>query len=152
LYNNYIASKQQEQKMTTTTQRDPKWDKRMEVQAQHIRWREQFYGVKFNLFQKAYAHFRMFFVNKDTIIGANCTLATYVHDYKTVDGLREAIGDTDKRKAYFHALTDAGKFAAWAIRVPFLLVALAFVIVREVADLCVTGIQKVTQMLPGSID
>jgi hypothetical protein len=155
LYNNYIASKQQEQKMTTTTQRDPKWDERMEVQAQHIRWREQFYGVKFNVLQKAYAHFRMFFVKKDTIIGANCTLANYVDQYKTVDGFREAIGDTpntNTNKAYFHALTDAGKLAAWAIRVPFLLVALAFVIVREVADLGVIGVQKVTLMLPGSID
>jgi hypothetical protein len=141
--------------MTATTQRDPKWDERMEVQAQHIRWREQFYGVKFNVLQKAYAHFRMFFVKKDTIIGANCTLATYVRDYGTVDGLREAIGDTpntNKNKAYFHALTDAGKVAAWAIRVPFLLVALAFVIVREVADLCVTGVQKIIVALPGTID
>jgi hypothetical protein len=127
----------------------------MEVQAQHIRWREQFYGVKFNVLQKAYAHFRMFFVKKDTIIGANCTLANYVDQYKTVDGFREAIGDTpntNTNKAYFHALTDAGKLAAWAIRVPFLLVALAFVIVREVADLGVVGVQKVTLMLPGSID
>ena len=113
------------------------------------------YKVKFNIFQRAYAHFRMFWVKKDTIIGANCTLATYVRDYKTVEGLREAIGDTpntDKRKAYFHALTDSKKVLAWAIRVPFLLVALAFVIVRELADLGVNGVQKVIQMLPGSVD
>jgi hypothetical protein len=141
--------------MTATTQRDPKWDERMEVQKQHIRWREQFYGVKFNIFQRAYAHFRMFFVKKDTIIGANCTLATYVNDYGTVEGLREAIGDTkytDKNKAYFHTLTDAKKFGAWLIRVPFLLVALAFVIVRELSDLAVTGLQKVIVALPGSVE
>jgi hypothetical protein len=139
----------------TTEQRDPKWDERMEVQRQHIRWREQFYKVKFNIFQRAYAHFRMFWVKKDTIIGANCTLATYVRDFGTVDGLRESIGDTkytDKNKAYFHALTDSKKVLAWAIRVPFLLVALAFVIVRELADLAVTGIQKVIVALPGSVD
>jgi hypothetical protein len=141
--------------MTTTEQRDPKWDERMEVQAQHIRWREQFYGVKFNPLQKAYAHFRMFWVKKDTIIGANCTLATYVSDYGTVEGLREAIGDTkytDKRKAYFHALTDAGKVAAWAIRVPFLLVALAGLILKVVGELVVDGMQKICVMLPGSVE
>jgi hypothetical protein len=131
------------------------WDTRLEVQKQHIRWREQFYQVKFNIFQRAYAHFRMFWVKKDTIIGANCTLADHVDKYGTVDGFREAIGDTkytDKRRAYFHALTDSKKVLAWAIRVPFLLVALAFVIVRELADLAVTGIQKVIVALPGSVD
>ena len=88
------------------TERDPKWDERMEVQRQHIRWREQFYQVKFNIFQRAYAHFRMFWVKKDTIIGANCVLADHVNKYKTVDGFREAIGDTpyaNKNKAYFHS-------------------------------------------------
>ena len=131
------------------------WNTRSEVQKQHIRWREQFYGVKFNVLQKAYAHFRMVFVNKDTIIGANCVLADHVDKYGTVDGLREALGEskyTDKNKAYFHTLTDAKKFMAWAIRVPFLLVALAFVIVRELADLAVNGLQKVIQMLPGSVE
>lgn len=141
--------------MSTTAQRDPKWDERMEVQAQHIRWREQFYGVKFNMFQKGYAHFRMFFAKKDTIIGANCTLADYCDKYKTVEGLREAIGDTkytNKNMAYFHQLTDAKKLGAWLIRVPFLLVALSFVIVRELSDLAVTGIQKIIVALPGKID
>ena len=141
--------------MSTTAQRDPKWDERMEVQAQHIRWREQFYGVKFNILQKGYAHFRMFFVKKDTIIGANCTLADYCDKYKTVEGLREAIGDTkytDKRKAYFHALTDAGKVAAWAIRVPFLLVALAGLFLKVVGELVVDGMQKICVMLPGSVE
>ena len=129
------------------------WNTRWNVQKQHIVWRETFYQVKFNILQRAYAHFRMVFVNKDTIIGANCVLADHVDKYGTVDGLREAIGDTpntDKNKAYFHTLTDVKKLAAWAIRVPFLLIALAFVIVREVADLCVTGLQKFMLMLPGS--
>lgn len=70
------------------------WNTRWEVQKQHIVWREQFYGEKYNIFQRAYAHFRMMFVNKDMIIGANCTLATYVRDYGTVQRLREAMGDT----------------------------------------------------------
>ena len=131
------------------------WNTRWNVQKQHIVWRETFYQVEFNVLQKAYAHFRMFFANKDTIIGANCVLADHVDKYGTVDGFREALGEskyTDKNKAYFHTLTDAKKFMAWAIRVPFLLVALAFVIVREVADLCVTGIQKVIVSLPGSVE
>ena len=131
------------------------WDTRWEVQKQHIVWREQFYGVKFNPVQRAYAHLRMSLVNKDTIIGANCTLATYVNDYGTVEGLREAIGDTkytDKRKAYFHALTDAGKVAAWAIRVPFLIVALAGLILKVVGELVVDGMQKICVMLPGSVE
>lgn len=141
--------------MTETTQRNPKWDERMEVQAQHIRWREQFYMVKFNVFQKAYAHFRMFFVNKHTIIGANCTLADHCDKFGTVDGLREAIGDTpntNKNKAYFHALTDAGKVAAWAIRVPFLFVAMFGAIMVGVGQLVVDGMQWVCQQLPGTID
>ena len=141
--------------MTTTTQRDPKWDERMEVQAQHIRWREQFYGVKFNVLQKAYAHFRMFFVNKDTIIGANCTLADYCDKYKTVEGLKEALGEskyTNKNKAYFHALTDAGKFFAWAIRVPFLCMALVGLLIKVVGEGIVDGMQWVCQNLPGSVD
>lgn len=131
------------------------WNTRWNVQKQHIVWRETFYQVKFNPLQRAYAHFRMFFANKDTIIGANCTLAQYVNDYKTVDGLREAIGDTkytDKRKAYFHQLTDMKKFGAWLIRVPFLLVALVFVLVRELSDLAVSGLQKIIQALPGSVE
>lgn len=131
------------------------WNTRWEVQKQHIVWRETFYQVKFNILQKAYAHFRMTFVKKDTIIGANCVLADHVNKYGTVDGFREAIGDskyTDKNKAYFHTLTDAKKFGAWLIRVPFLVVALAFVIVREVSDLAVTGIQKIILALPGSVE
>ena len=131
------------------------WNTRWNVQKQHIVWREQFYGVKFNILQRAYAHFRMVFVKKDTIIGANCTLADYVDKYGTVEGLRESIGDTkytNKDKAYFHALTDSKKLAAWAIRVPFLLVALAFVIVRELSDLAVTGIQKIIVAMPGSVE
>ena len=131
------------------------WNTRWNVQKQHIVWRETFYQVKFNVLQKAYAHFRMIWVNKDTIIGANCTLADHVDKYGTVDGLREALGEskyTDKNKAYFHTLTDTKKFMAWAIRVPFLLIALVFVLAREVADLCVNGVQKLIVMLPGSVD
>ena len=67
------------------------WNTRWNVQKQHIEWREQFYETKFNVLQKAYAHFRMMFVNKDTIIGANCTLAKYVRDYGTAKNLQELI-------------------------------------------------------------
>ena len=67
------------------------WNTRFEVQKQHIRFREQFYEVKFNVLQKAYAHFRMLFASKDAIIGANCTLATYLRDYGTAKKLSEAI-------------------------------------------------------------
>lgn len=67
------------------------WNTRWNVQKQHIVWRETFYEVKYNVLQKAYAHFRMLFVTKDAIIGANCTLATYVRDYGTAKKLSEAI-------------------------------------------------------------
>jgi hypothetical protein len=131
------------------------WDTRWEVQKQHIVWRETFYQVKFNILQRAYAHFRMAFVNKDTIIGANCTLADYCDKYRTVDGLREAIGDTpntNKNKAYFHSLTDAGKVAAWAIRVPFLFVAMFGAIMMGVGQLIVDGMQWICQRLPGNVN
>jgi len=131
------------------------WNTRWEVQKQHIVWRETFYQVKFNLFQRAYAHFRMMFVNKDTIIGANCTLATYVSDYGTADGLRQAVGDTkntDKSKAYFHQLTDAKKVLAWAIRVPFLLIALVGAIILMLGQAIVDGMQWICQRLPGTVN
>jgi hypothetical protein len=130
------------------------WDTRWEVQKQHIVWRETFYQVKFNILQRAYAHFRMVFVDKDTIIGANCTLADYCDKYRTVDGLREAIGDTpntDKNKAYFHSLTDAKKVLAWAIRVPFLLIALIGAIILMLGQGIVDSMQWICQRLPGKV-
>lgn len=130
------------------------WNTRTEVQKQHIRWREQFYGVKFNLLQKGYAHFRMFFVNKDTIIGANCTLADHVDKYGTVENFKAAIGDTapSYKGGILNIAKDAKTVASWTIRAPFLVVALAFVIVRELSDLAVTGIQKIIVALPGSVE
>lgn len=130
------------------------WNTRSEVQKQHIRWREQFYGVKFNIFQKAYAHTRMFFVNKDTIIGANCTLADHVSKYGTVENFKKAIGDTapSYKGGILNIAKDAKTLASWAIRVPFLVIALGFVIMRELSDLCVTGMQKIIVSLPGSVE
>lgn len=131
------------------------WNTRWEVQKQHIVWRETFYQVKFNPLQRAYAHFRMVFVDKDTIIGANCTLADYCDKYRTVDGLREATGDTkytNKNKAYFHTLTDAKKVLAWAIRVPFLLVALFGAIILMLGQAIVDSMQWICQRLPGKVE
>jgi hypothetical protein len=72
-----------------------------------------------------------------------------------VDGLREAIGDTkytNPKKAYFHALTDAGKVAAWAIRVPFLLIALVGLLIKVIGEVILNVTQKICVMLPGSVD
>jgi len=130
------------------------WNTRWEVQKQHIVWREQFYCVKFNLLQKAYAHFRMSWVNKDLIIGANCTLADHVDKFGTVENFKKEIGDTapSYKGGILNIAKDAKTVASWTIRAPFLVLALGFVIVRELSDLAVTGIQKVCLMLPGSVD
>ena len=132
--------------MTATTQRDPKWDERMEVQKQHIRWREQFYGVKFNILQKAYAHFRMAFVKKDTIIGANCTLAQHVQDHGTARKFAEAIGDTafNAHKGIGFVAT-VKRILAWTIRAPFVVVGITALLTVE---LC----QAIIRRLPGSVE
>ena len=67
------------------------WNTRFEVQKQHIRFREEFYEVKFNVLHRAWAHFFMMFVKKDTIIRANCELARVVQDYGTAKNLREQL-------------------------------------------------------------
>ena len=121
------------------------WNTRWEVQKRHIIWREQFYEVKFNIFQRAYAHFRMAFVNKDTIIGANCTLADHVHKHGTASNFAKAIGDTafDARKG-LRFTVPVGKILAWTIRAPFIVVALVGLALTE-------GSQAIIQRLPGKV-
>ena len=121
------------------------WNTRWEVQKRHIIWREQFYQVQFNIFQKAYAHFRMAFVKKDTIIGANCTLADHVHKFGTASNFAKEIGDTafDARKGL--RFTDSVKrLLAWTIRAPFIVIGLIGLILQE-------GSQWICQRLPGKV-
>lgn len=70
---------------------------KFQAQCKHIALREQFYEVKFNIFQRAYAHLRMHFVREDSIVGANRTLENYIKDVGTADNLREAIGQARKK-------------------------------------------------------
>lgn len=125
------------------------WNTRSEVQKQHIRFREQFYEVKFNVLQKAYAHFRMMFVNKDTIIGANCTLADYCDKFGTATKMREMIGQSPVGNEKFYS---SSSFFAWFIRVPFLLVALVGLLIKVVGEVILDTMQKICVMLPGSVD
>jgi hypothetical protein len=122
------------------------WNTRWNVQKQHIVWRETFYETKFNIFTKAYAHLRMAFVNKDTIIGANCTLATHVRDYGTASKFAEAIGDTafDARKG-LRFTVNVRKILSWTIRAPFVVVGITAFLVGE---LC----QAIITRLPGSVE
>ena len=122
------------------------WNTRWNVQKQHIVWREKFYEVKFSMFAKAYAHLRMAFVNKDTIIGANCRLADHVHKYGTASKFAEAIGDTayDARKGLRFTVS-VKKIVGWTIRAPFIAVALVGLLLTE-------GSQYIVQRLPLKVD
>jgi hypothetical protein len=57
----------------------------------HIVLREQWFEVKFNLFRRAYAHLHMMFVRKESIVGANNTLESYIQQYRTAQQLRQHI-------------------------------------------------------------
>ena len=127
--------------------RKANWDTRWEVQKQHIVWRETFYEVKFNVLQKAYAHFRMMFVNKDTIIGANCTLADHVDKHGTAKKFAEKIGDTSfgAKKKILEPLRDLKSVLSWTIRAPFIVLALVGLMLTE-------GCQYIVQRMPFKVD
>jgi hypothetical protein len=76
------------------------WNTRWNVQKQHIIWREKFWEIKYNMLEKIWAHFRMSFVNKQMIIGANCNLAQWCHKYGTATK-REQQQMWDKLKEHY---------------------------------------------------
>ena len=53
---------------------------KFESAALHIELREQFYEVKYGRFERAYAHFRMFFMPEALIVGANAALRQVMQD------------------------------------------------------------------------
>lgn len=57
----------------------------------HIELREAFYEVKFNVFQRAYAHAFMFFHKQALIEGANEGLQSYIDRGYTAAQLRKEL-------------------------------------------------------------
>ena len=86
------------------------------------------------------------FVNKDTIIGANCTLAQHVQDHGTAAKFAEKIGDTafDARKGLRFSI-NFKKIVGWTIRAPFIVLAIAGLLLQESS-------QFVAQRLPFKVD
>lgn len=62
-----------------------------EAMKKHIELREQFWEIKYNVFQYAYGMFRMTFHSEETIRGANVGLNTMIADYGTAKALKAAI-------------------------------------------------------------
>jgi hypothetical protein len=134
------------------------WNTRWNVQKQHIVWRETFYETKFNVLQKAYAHFRMMFVKKDSIIGASCTLADHVSKFGTVTKYAEAIGDTEfvakrnAKRSILNPLKDIRTVLAYTIRLPFLIIAAVGLVLQLTGEAILKASIFVSQRMPLKVD
>lgn len=64
---------------------------KIEAMKHHIELREKFWEIKYNVFQRAYAMFRMTFHSEQLIRSANVGVSTWIADYGTAKALKTAI-------------------------------------------------------------
>jgi 4-alpha-glucanotransferase len=66
-------------------------ESKIRAMKKHIELREQFWEIKYNVFQRAYAMFRMTFHSEELIRKANVGVNTWIADYGTFKEFKKAI-------------------------------------------------------------